>query len=95
MAFSAAFWFLEINKMRKENGEKTFSIELKSKEQLKTINLVTECESVLIEGTIGQLQQTKFVENILLVVTGSKGVLRIDLTPDQIGVERKSEVKKI
>lgn len=80
--------------MRKENGEKSFSIELHSKAHLKTINLVNECESVLIEGTIGQLQQAKFVENILLKVKGTKGVLRIDLTPEQIGVENKAEVKK-
>ena len=87
-------WFSEINKMIKENRDKSFSIELHSKTHLKTIKLVNECASVLIEGTIGQLQQAKFVENILLEVTGSKGVLRIDLTPDQIGVENKAEVKK-
>ena len=80
--------------MRKENGEKSFSMELHSKAHLKTINLVNECASVLIEGTIGQLRQAKFVENVLLEVTGTKGVLRIDLPPVQIGIENKAGVNK-
>lgn len=81
--------------MQQTNNECSFSIELKSKQYIKTINLVNGTrESVLVEGTIGQLQQAEFVEGIVLEVTGTKGVLRIDLSQEQILAELKSEVKK-
>jgi hypothetical protein len=86
--------FLEINKMQK-NGENSFSIELKSKEYLKTINLANgTCENVLVEGTIGQLLHAEFVEGVMLEVVGSKGTLRVDLSPDQIRNQNRTEVKK-
>jgi hypothetical protein len=75
-------------------SECSFSIELKSKEYLKTISLVNgNHESVLVEGTIGQLQHAEFVECIVLEVTGTKGILRIDLSREHIQGENKAEVK--
>jgi len=89
MAFLCHILKLEINKMQK-NGESSFSIELKSKEYLKTMNLANgECEGVVVEGTIGQLQSAQFTEGIVLEVVGQKGVLRIDLSPDQIKNQRE------
>lgn len=65
--------------------ECTFSIELKSKEKLKTVK-VGNCDhkGVLIEGSIGQLQRTTFLEDIVLEVVGKEGIVRIDLSPEQI-----------
>lgn len=94
MAFYCNMVFLEINKMQK-NGENSFSIELKSKEYLKTINLANGTyENVLVEGTIGQLLHAEFVEGVMLEVVGSKGTLRVDLSPDQIRNQNRTEVKK-
>ncbi|TFH23536.1 hypothetical protein E4G67_02980 [Candidatus Bathyarchaeota archaeon] len=81
--------------MEKTNGESSFSIELKAKEYIKTINLTNgTSESVLVEGTIGQLQYAQFVEGIMLEVVGKKGTLRIDLSPEQIKNQNRLEVKK-
>lgn len=66
----------------KETG---FSIELQSKKHLKKMNLANEkSECVVIEGTLGKLQQIRFDEDIVLVVIGSNGVLRIDLTEAEL-----------
>ena len=92
MAFLCHILELEINKMQK-NGESSFSIELKSKEYLKTMNLANGAhEGVVVEGTIGQLLYAQFTEGIMLEVVCKKGTLRMDLSPDQIKNQR--EVKK-
>ncbi len=81
--------------MQQNSGECTFSIELKAKAYLKTVNLANGSrESVLVEGTIGQVQSAEFQEGIVLEVVGAKGVLRIDLSPQQIRCASGAEVKK-
>ena len=65
--------------------ERVFSVELKSKRDLKNFNLTNGSnENVLLEGNLGELLQAKFAEGIVLEVVGKKGVLRIDLTEDEI-----------
>ena len=72
--------------MQKTTKECTFSIELKSKEKLKTVKVANgNHQGVLIEGSIGQLQSTGFIEDIVLEVIGKEGIFRIDLSPQQIG----------
>jgi len=67
----------------KNNTKKTdrfFSVELKSKTNLKNVTLTNDSnEIVLIEGTLGKLVQATFVEDVILEVMGDKGVLRINL----------------
>lgn len=71
--------------MEKTLKERFFSIELKSKVNLKNITLTNGGhENVLVEGTIGELQRAEFAEGIILEVVGDKGVLRINLTQDEI-----------
>jgi hypothetical protein len=58
----------------------TFSAVLASKKQVKNITLSDNIhQKVFFEADIGQLEQVKFTEGLLLEVIGSKGVLRIDL----------------
>ena len=67
--------------------ERFFSAELKSKVYLKNVTLNNgggDYENVLVEGTIGQLQRAVFSDCVVLEVFGDKGVLRINLTPDEI-----------
>lgn len=77
--------------------ERVFSVELKSKRNLKNVTLTNgSSDSVLVEGTIGELVQATFAEGIILEVIGKKGVLRIDLREDEIQKTPKqngSEVK--
>lgn len=64
---------------------RVFSIELKSKRNLKNITLTNECsDNVLLEGSIGELLTAKFAEGIILEVTGKDGVIRIDLEETEI-----------
>jgi hypothetical protein len=78
----------------KNNKERVFSIELKSKTSLKNVTLASgSIESVLIEGTIGELVQATFAEGIVLEVVGKNGVLRLDLGEDDI--KKTSEEKQM
>ena len=65
--------------------ERSFSVELKSKANLKNITLNNDVqENAVIEGTIGKLEHAGFVEDTVLEVTGRKGVLRIDISENEI-----------
>lgn len=65
--------------------ERVFSVELKSKRNLKNITLTNgSSDSVLVEGTIGELVQATFAEGVILEVVGKNGILRIDLKEDEI-----------
>ena len=77
--------------------ERFFSVELKSRVNLKNVTLTNGShENVLVEGTIGQLQSAEFAEDVILEVVGSKGVLRINLCQDEIKKKRnQAEVQKI
>ena len=82
----------------KISKERFFSVELKSKNDLKNITLVNDSnDSVLVEGTIGELVQATFAEGVVLEVVGKNGVLRLDLGEDDIkrtSNQEQMEVKK-
>ncbi len=74
---------------------RVFSIELKSKRNLKNITLTNECsDNVLLEGSIGELLTAKFAEGIILEVTGKDGVIRIDLEETEIQKTSNTQVIK-
>jgi len=53
--------------------ERVFSVELKSKRNLKNVTLTNgSSDSVLVEGTLGELVQATFAEGIILEVVGKK-----------------------
>ncbi len=65
--------------------ERVFSIELNSKRNLKNVMLTNGgSDSVLLEGTLGELVQATFTEGVILEVVGKNGVLRVDLREDEI-----------
>lgn len=60
--------------------KQTFSAVLDSKKQIKNITITDDIhQKVFFEADIGQLEQVKFTEGLLLEIVGTKGVLRIDL----------------
>ena len=60
-------------------------MELGSKTNLSNVSLTNGGhESVLVEGTIGELRRAGFVEGIVLEIVGSKGVLRINIGEAEI-----------
>ena len=82
--------------MQETNKERFFSVELKSKVSLKNVTLSdSSLENVLLEGTLGQLQHASFPEDIILEVVGEKGVLRINLSQNDISKNQQpKEVKE-
>jgi hypothetical protein len=67
-----------------QNLEHTFSVEIKSKRYVRNISISDEAhDRVLFEGTLGELLELSFVEDVLEFI-GTNGVLRVGLTEDQI-----------
>ena len=62
-----------------------FSIELNSKEYLKSLALPSESGGdVLIEGFLGDIRSLSFTEGIMLEIEGTNGVLRLDLSKEEL-----------
>jgi len=65
--------------------EHSFSIEMKSKKYVKHISLSNEShEHVLFEGALGELEELSMVEGAVLEIRGANGVLRIDLSEEEL-----------
>jgi hypothetical protein len=65
--------------------DRAFSIELKSRRDLKNVSLTNfQQDGALVEGTIGELVRAVFIDGVILEVVGKCGVLRIDLGEDEI-----------
>lgn len=72
--------------------EHAFSIEMKSKKHVRHISVSNEShDRVLFEGSLGELEELSMVEGAVLEVKGANGVLRIDLSEDEL---RKMLFKK-
>lgn len=75
---------------RVASRERVFTIDLKSGGSIRQafVNRKKhhgdENAEVLIEGTIGILNKVAFVDGLILEVSGTKGVLRIDLTNQEL-----------
>ena len=61
-----------------------FSLELSSKEYLDKINIQEGHDGVLFEGNLGELLKILLLEDSLLELQGSHGVLRFELKRDEI-----------
>lgn len=76
----------------KKEIERLFSVELKSKVYLKNVTLTNGGhENVLLEGTIGELKSAEFADDIVLVIVGDQGTLRVNLTQDEIKKRQTQE----
>ena len=78
--------------MEKISKPRFFSVELKSKVNLKNVTLTNGGqENVLLEGTIGELRSAEFSDDIVLVIVGDQGTLRVNLTQDEIKKRQTQE----
>ena len=72
--------------------KRVVSVELKSMRSLKKISIANGSrDSVLVEGTIGELVQAAFAEGIMLEAIGKEGILRMDLREDEIRKQLKNK----
>ena len=79
-----------------DDKERFFSIELKSKADLKNVTLANGSrDSVLIEGSIGELVQATFVEGEILEIAGKTGTLRINLKEEELKSPEKAEAQEV
>ena len=63
---------------------RVFSIELDSGNALKKVSVPNGKQRVLLEGTIGSLEHARFVEDAILELIGTDGVLRVDLSKEDL-----------
>lgn len=81
-----------VSKKNDPDHQRTFSVELASKADLKAISLSSGGHGpVLVEGTIGELREAAFVEGVILEIAGSKGVLRLSLSENEIKRNEEGE----
>ena len=73
-----------------------FSIEMKSKQYVKNISISNEThDRVLFEGNLGKILSISLVEGDVLELIGINGVLRVNLTKEQLleSIKNASQVK--
>jgi hypothetical protein len=64
--------------------ERVFTVELNSRTDVKNLIVQNGAKHILIEGTVGALKRAEFVEDTILEVVGTRGVLRVDLTREDM-----------
>ena len=63
----------------------SFSVEMNSSKHLGQMSISQNpVDHVLLEGNLGKLEKLMMIEEAVLVVQGSKGILRIDLNQDEL-----------
>ena len=62
-----------------------FSIEMESKSHVKNISISDEAhDRVLFEGNIGELEELSMIDEKVLQIRGSNGLLRVDVTVGEL-----------
>ena len=79
-----------MTRMKVGKDERMFSIELRSKGDVKNVSLDGD-EKVLIEGSIGSLIRAQFLDDLVLEVIGSNGELRLDLAVNDLHLRPKKD----
>lgn len=65
--------------------EHAFSVEMKSKKYVRHMSISNESyDRVLFEGFLGELKELSMVESAVLEVRGANGILRVDLSEDDL-----------
>ena len=68
-----------------KNLSHMFSIELTSKNFVKHLAFPGDSDDkVLIEGFLGELKEISITEGIILEIQGTNGILRIDLSEEEL-----------
>lgn len=72
-----------------------FTIELNSSSDMEKVAVSNGSRGVLMEGTIGTLRHAGFVEDSVLELTGSRGVIRVDLSMRDLAKPGATEEKEV
>ena len=71
--------------------ERYFSLELVSRENLEKINIQEGGEGVLLEGNLGELLNLVILEDTLMELKGTNGVLRLNVNREELSEAIKRE----
>ena len=64
----------------------SFSIELTSRNQIKRISIPDGSgDRLMVEGSLGELTSMELIEDILLEIKGRGGIMRIELSREELG----------
>ena len=75
----------EVKRMENQTTECAFSVEIKSKDHIKQMSFnPKERYPVLFECVLGNLKNLSLVEDMVLEIKGENGILRVDLTRDDL-----------
>ena len=71
--------------MVKKIEEHAFSVEIKSERYVKRMSFLDkETDHFFFEGFLGTLQNVSLVEGLMLEIVGINGILRVDITQQEI-----------
>ena len=77
------------------DGGHGFSVELKAKSHVRSISLSNSGrEGVLLEGTIGQIEELDILEGAVLQIKGTHGTIMVDLCEDKLRELLEKKVSK-
>jgi hypothetical protein len=82
--------------MERSKKKGFFSVEIELKKHLTNVSISNKPhERVVIEGFLGELSEIEMIEDVLIQFTGVNGVLRIDLSKDELWdkFSRKKEIE--
>jgi hypothetical protein len=72
-------------KMERSRKKGFFSVEIESKKYLSNVSISNKShDRVLIEGFIGEFSEIEMIEDALIQFKGANGVLRIDMSKDEL-----------
>ena len=75
---------MAMSEARQSGKERVFTVELNSKSDVKNLSVQDGVRRTVIEGTIGALKHAGFVEDTVLELVGTRGVLRVDLARNDL-----------
>ena len=67
---------------------RVFSVELDSGSDVRKLSVPNGSQRIMMEGTIGALRHAGFVEDSVLELVGTAGILRVDLSREDLAREK-------
>ena len=78
-----------------DDGGHGFSVELKAKSHVRSISLSnSDREGVLLEGTIGEIEELDILDGTVLQIKGTHGTIMVDLAEDKLRALLEKKVSK-
>jgi hypothetical protein len=82
----------------KKSEEHSFSIEMRSEQGVKRMSFLdNENGHIFFEGFLGKLKNINVVEDVMLEIEGKNGVLKLDITRQEIenGISDKTGAERV